>query len=100
MARDELPFPVFTGAVDRGEIERISARDVTPEEFAERYIKKGMAVVLTDVMEAWPLFAPAPALPNALLILSCRRLLSLAPSVACVLVFCFKVLKKACIWIL
>jgi hypothetical protein len=56
MTRDELPFPVFTGAVDRGEIERISARDVTPEEFAERHIKKGMAVVLMDAMEAWPAF--------------------------------------------
>jgi len=74
MTRDELPFPVFTGAVDRGEIERISARDVTPEEFAERHIKKGMAVVLTDAMMARPDLRRFHTPPHPVRILSRRRL--------------------------
>lgn len=35
-----LPFPVHTGADNSGEIERISAHDITPEEFAQKYIKR------------------------------------------------------------
>ena len=56
MADGGLRYTVYTGADDSGQIQRISARDITPEEFAQRYIKKGMAVVLTDAMEAWPAF--------------------------------------------
>jgi histone arginine demethylase JMJD6 len=47
---------VFTGADYVGEIERISAHDITPEDFAQKYIKRGMPVVLTNAMDAWPAF--------------------------------------------
>ncbi|KAJ1485792.1 hypothetical protein T484DRAFT_1792119 [Baffinella frigidus] len=39
-----------------GEVPRISANDITPEEFEARYIKRGMPVVLTGAMDAWPAY--------------------------------------------
>jgi hypothetical protein len=38
--RQGLPYEVYTGAADKGEIERISAHDITPQDFAERFIKR------------------------------------------------------------
>jgi hypothetical protein len=35
-----LPYTVHTGADSSGEIERISAHDITPDEFAQKYIKR------------------------------------------------------------
>ena len=81
-AETAVPFPVHTGAENSGEIERISAHDITPEEFAQKYIKRcqrasvcahafardagaltrlsgagrGMPVVVTGAMDAWPAF--------------------------------------------
>lgn len=52
----KMPYPVYTGADDRGEIERISAYDITPIEFGQKYIKRGMPVVVTNAMDAWPAF--------------------------------------------
>ena len=52
----EMPFPVYTGADASGSIERISAHDITPDQFAHKYIRRGMPVVVTNVMDAWPAF--------------------------------------------
>jgi len=52
----KMPYPVYTGADDRGKIERISAYDITPIEFGQKYIKRGMPVVVTNAMDAWPAF--------------------------------------------
>mmetsp|Transcript_19806 Transcript_19806/g.48624 ORF Transcript_19806/g.48624 Transcript_19806/m.48624 type:complete len:358 (+) Transcript_19806:50-1123(+) len=47
-------FPVYTGANNSGTVSRISAHDITPEEFETQYINKGLPVVLTDLMDDWP----------------------------------------------
>ena len=50
---------------DQGEVPRISASDITPEEFEARYIKRGMPVVLTVTsFSRAPAFAKVSGIPN------------------------------------
>ena len=51
---------VFPGSAHCGEIARINASDLTPEQFEATYINRGMPVIITGLMDDWPAFKSGP----------------------------------------